>query len=180
MNERIRELRKELKLSMEGFGKLLGVQKGAIFKIEHGENNVSEQMVSSILNVKWPGNKTVNADWLRYGRLPMFAESSRKEQIKDWVDKILTEEPEGYKVRLASGLAGLDEAGWKAVYSLALAMVRGIEDSGTDPSEDPRLPSELDDDAQIEMEAEMVKESYIQSQKAKRSTGSSGGSISTA
>ena len=48
MNERIKELRKTLGLTMEKFGKSLGVGKSAINKIEKGENNVTEQMLKAI------------------------------------------------------------------------------------------------------------------------------------
>lgn len=62
MNERVKELRKTLDLTMEKFGEKLGVGKTAISKIEKGENNLSDQMFKSICR-----EFNVNEEWLRTG-----------------------------------------------------------------------------------------------------------------
>lgn len=67
MNERIKQLRKELGLTLEKFGERLGVGKTAISKIERGENGVSEQMLKSICR-----EFNVREEWLRTGEEPMF------------------------------------------------------------------------------------------------------------
>ena len=67
MNERIKELRKTLGLTLEKFGERLGVRKTAISKIEHGENNVSDQMFKSICR-----EFNVSEEWLRDGVGEMF------------------------------------------------------------------------------------------------------------
>lgn len=68
MNERIKELRKELKLTMESFGAKVGIGKSAINKIEKGINNVTEQMIKSICR-----EFHVNEEWLRSGTGDMFS-----------------------------------------------------------------------------------------------------------
>lgn len=78
MNKRIKELRKELGLTMEMFGKKLGVGKTAISKLEKGERNLTDQMFTAICNVNWDG-KYVNADWLRTGEGEMFKEDTGDE-----------------------------------------------------------------------------------------------------
>ena len=67
MNERIRNLRKYLGLTMEKFGEQLGVGKTAISNIENGNRNVTEQMCKSICR-----EFNVNEDWLRNGNGEMF------------------------------------------------------------------------------------------------------------
>ena len=67
MNERIRNLRKYLGLTMEKFGEQLGVGKTAISNIENGNRNVTEQMCKSICR-----EFNVNEDWLRNGTGEMF------------------------------------------------------------------------------------------------------------
>lgn len=67
MNERIRNLRKYLGLTMEKFGKQLGVGKTAISNIENGNRNVTEQMCKSICR-----EYNVNEVWLRTGTGEMF------------------------------------------------------------------------------------------------------------
>lgn len=62
MNERIKELRKNLNLTMEKFGIRLGVGKTAISKIEKGDNSLTDQMFKSICR-----EFNVNEEWLRNG-----------------------------------------------------------------------------------------------------------------
>ncbi len=46
--ERIKQIRKENRMTLEQFGKILGVTKVAISNIENGKRNVTEQMRKSI------------------------------------------------------------------------------------------------------------------------------------
>ena len=46
--ERIREIRKELNLTLEKFGERLGVGRGAISAIELGNRNLTDQMARAI------------------------------------------------------------------------------------------------------------------------------------
>lgn len=65
--KRLRELRKEMGLTLEKFGKSLGVGKTAISKIENGENNLTDQMAKSICR-----EYNVNYLWLTEGKGDMF------------------------------------------------------------------------------------------------------------
>lgn len=69
MNERVKELRKALGLTLDKFGARLGVGKTAISKIEKGENNLTDQMFLSICR-----EYNVNPGWLETGNGPMFRE----------------------------------------------------------------------------------------------------------
>ena len=51
MNERIRELRKHLNLTMEAFGSRIGVSKSTISNIENGNREATEHMIKSICRV---------------------------------------------------------------------------------------------------------------------------------
>ena len=70
MKNRLKELRKQLGLTMEEFGSKLGVRETTISSLENGINNLTEQMILSICNVY-----NVNDKWLRYGKGEMFIES---------------------------------------------------------------------------------------------------------
>lgn len=70
MNERVRELRKALGLTLDKFGARLGVGKTAISKIEHGQCSVTDQMFLSICR-----EYNVNPGWLDTGNGPMFREA---------------------------------------------------------------------------------------------------------
>lgn len=65
--ERVREIRKELNLTLEKFGEKLGVGKTAISKIEKGRVNLSDQMAISICR-----EYNVNYDYLINGEGEMF------------------------------------------------------------------------------------------------------------
>lgn len=64
---RVKELRKELKLSQDAFGKRIGITGGGVSKIENGERTLTEQTALSICR-----EFRVNYYWLTEGQLPMF------------------------------------------------------------------------------------------------------------
>lgn len=67
--ERVKEIRRSLKLTLEKFGERLGVGKTAISKIEKGENNLSSQMMKAICN-----EYRVNFEYLESGIGEMFSD----------------------------------------------------------------------------------------------------------
>lgn len=71
--ERIKLLRDSLGLTMEKFGIYLGVKRNTVSQWEKGINNLSDQVITSIINVNWDG-KRVNPEWLRHGTEPMYIE----------------------------------------------------------------------------------------------------------
>ena len=62
MNERIKSIRNELKMSQNDFAKKLSVSRSAICKIESGENFPSEQTIRLICS-----EFNINEKWLREG-----------------------------------------------------------------------------------------------------------------
>lgn len=67
MNERLKEIRKQLKLSQEAFGKQMGMTGGAISLLEHGNRNLTDQAMTAICRTY-----NVNRDWLETGDGEMF------------------------------------------------------------------------------------------------------------
>lgn len=67
MNERIKAIRKALDLTMEQFGKRIGLSKSAISLIESGKNGTTDQTITSICR-----EYNVNEHWLRTGEGEMF------------------------------------------------------------------------------------------------------------
>ena len=80
MNERIKELRKALGLTLEKFGECLGVSRAALSNIENGNRSVTDQMFRSVCR-----EFSVNEKWLRTGEGDMF-------QIPDDEDAALVSE----------------------------------------------------------------------------------------
>ena len=89
MNERMKELRKTLGLTLEKFGERVGVSKTAINKIENGTNNVSDRMLLSVCK-----EFNVNDDWLRTGEGEMFNQSDEDEELAAIVGRVLAGEDE--------------------------------------------------------------------------------------
>lgn len=67
MNERVKAIRKILKLSQEAFGKKLGVTGAGISKIESGDRSLTPQMMLHICQLF-----KVNKHWLETGKGEMF------------------------------------------------------------------------------------------------------------
>lgn len=67
MNERLKIIRKNLNMTLEEFGKKLGVKNNTISSIETGKNALTDQMIKSVCAIY-----KVNEDWLRNGTGEMF------------------------------------------------------------------------------------------------------------
>lgn len=74
MNERITELRKALDLSMDEFGKRLGVTRSSISNIESGRRSLTDQMFISICR-----EFNVRDEWLKDGIGTMFEREAKDE-----------------------------------------------------------------------------------------------------
>lgn len=102
MNERIRDLRKALNLTMEQFGTRIGVSKSTISNIENGNRDATEHMVKSIC-------REFGADymWLTSGEGEMFVESD--DDFFERIDRIMAGENETRKNMFKALLYASDE-----------------------------------------------------------------------
>ena len=153
INERVKlvrkseKLNKDGKMTMEKFGGKLGVGRTAIANIENGNRGVTEQMFKSICR-----EFGVNPKWLRDGTGEMFNTDSREEEIRSFIDDILTNEPDSIKTRLVAALARLDARDWEKINEVAQSLLdeQAAEDEA---AERARLHAELDRQLDEEKEA---------------------------
>lgn len=89
MNTRIKQLRKTLNLTMEEFGKRLGVTRTAISNIESGNRNVTEQMFKSVCR-----EFKVTEDWLRTGEGEIFVSLPDEDEFAAYVEDLLADDGE--------------------------------------------------------------------------------------
>ena len=89
-NERVKEVRKTLNLTLEKFGEKLGVTKTAISRLEKGERSLTEQMTKSICR-----EFSVDYMWLTTGEGEMFVESD--DDFFERIDRIMAGENESRK-----------------------------------------------------------------------------------
>lgn len=110
LNERLKKLRKALDLTQQAFADKIGMKQNTIAQYEMGRTVPSDAIIFSICR-----EFNVNEDWLRTGKGDMFMELSRDEQIEEFIGNLLQGEEDSFKRRLISGLAALDENGWKVL-----------------------------------------------------------------
>ena len=95
INERVFDLRKNtLHLTMEEFGKQLGVQKSAVSKIEKGVVSVSDQIFISICR-----EFHVRPEWLRDGTGDMFVQRSRNQVIAEFLNEVMEDVEPSFRKR---------------------------------------------------------------------------------
>lgn len=75
MNQRIRVLRKALKLSQRAFGEKIGLKQNAISYMEKSGSTITEQNIRAICL-----QFSVNENWLRTGVGKMFLENDKKQR----------------------------------------------------------------------------------------------------
>lgn len=102
MNERLKLLRKTLKISQEEFGNRLGITGGGISKLEKGDRNITEQMVKSICR-----EFGVDYMWLTTGEGEMFVETD--DDFFERIDRIMASENETRKNMVKMLLYASDE-----------------------------------------------------------------------
>lgn len=113
MNEfkdRLKELRKTLKLSQTEFGTGLGTGIGAISNFEHGRTTPSEQQLDLICRIYG-----CDRIWLETGEGEMFREPTIDEQIAGFVGDVLSDKGDAFQKRVMRILASLGPEGWKAL-----------------------------------------------------------------
>lgn len=101
MNERIKELRKTLGLTMEKFGERIGdISKSTISNIEHGNRDLTEHMFKSICR-----EFNVNPEWLKDGIGEMFIAQTRNQEIVEFANRIMSDEDESFRKRFVTALS---------------------------------------------------------------------------
>lgn len=116
--ERVKEIRKNLGMTMEKFGERLGVGKTAISNIENNNRNLTDQMAISICR-----EFSVNESWLRAGEGDIFIKKTRNQEITDFLGELIIEEGT-FKKRLIEAMAKLDEKDWEDIERLVIKLTK--------------------------------------------------------
>ena len=89
INERIKELRTNLKMTQTEFGNLISLTQNHLTGIESGKRNVTERTIKLICSIAWPpSNLIVNEKWLTTGGGPMFIEKDNDQEFMEAVGSI--------------------------------------------------------------------------------------------
>lgn len=101
-NERVKEVRKALGLTLEKFGERLGIKKAAVSKIEKGENALTDANIKAICR-----EFGVDYMWLTSGEGEMFVESD--DDFFERIDRIMAGENDARKNMIKTLLYASDE-----------------------------------------------------------------------
>lgn len=84
MNERLKALRSALGITLEEFGKKVGITRSAVGRLEKGERNLTDQMIISICR-----EFDVREEWLRTGKGEMFEQLTDQQKIMKYAGLLL-------------------------------------------------------------------------------------------
>ena len=101
-NERVKEVRKTLGLTLEKFGDRLGIKKAAVSKIEKGENSLTDANIKAICR-----EFSVDYMWLTTGEGEMFVETD--DDFFERIDRIMAGENETRNNMIKMLLYGSDD-----------------------------------------------------------------------
>lgn len=107
-NERIKEVRKVLRLTLEAFGQRVGMKKSSLSHMENGTNAVSNQLRTAVCR-----EFHVREEWLRTGDGEMFEDRTPDQAIVDFAADLVNVDDDAFKKRLVSALARMDDQTWE-------------------------------------------------------------------
>ena len=128
MNERIKEVRlaQSPKMSQDAFGAKIGITGAAVSRIESGDRNVTDQVITAIVR-----EFSVSEEWLRTGRGEMFIKKTESEELSEFFGDLLKDEPD-FRHRLIAAMSRLTLDEWKVLEKLAVEAVEGIKKEGSE------------------------------------------------
>ena len=110
INERIKELRKTLRLSQTAFGEKIGLGRGSI----KGFDEKTTVPTSSQLRVICK-EFNVNPDWLMHGTGEMFLERDSGDEIAEFLSSLLDDDDTSIRKRFILALSKFDGDDWATV-----------------------------------------------------------------
>lgn len=125
MQNRIKEVRKHLKLTQTEFGERIGVKGNTITGYETGLRSPSDAVITSICR-----EFNVSEKWLRTGDGDMFVKMSRDEELTRFFGEVSFGNSD-FKRRFISVLSRLDESEWELLEKMAQDLAG--ETKKTDP-----------------------------------------------
>lgn len=106
---RVKKVRLRKGISQEQFGKIIGIKKAAVSKIENGENSLSKGNLLAICR-----QFNVNKEWLINGNGEMFTPESKEDEIRNFFESAISSDSDIAKIqrKFISTLVSLDEEEW--------------------------------------------------------------------
>lgn len=106
MNERIRQIRKDYKLTQTAFGQRIGLKGNTITNYENGLRTPNDSVILAICR-----EYSVSEKWLRTGQGEPYVQKTQNEEIALFMGDLLTGS-DAFKARLISALDKLSTEEW--------------------------------------------------------------------
>lgn len=117
MNERLKFIRKNAKLTQTEFAESIGLAKSTWSKIELNYAIATDRTIKDICRVY-----RVNETWLRTGEGEPFANRSRNQEIADFINDVMesnSSADDDFRKRLIFALSRLDSKDWEVLSDIA-------------------------------------------------------------
>lgn len=149
MNERVKYLRKNvLRMSMEAFGKKIGLSKAGISSFEAGKNGISDMAILAICR-----EYGVREEWLRDGTGDVFVKKSAEDELEALAGKVMTDTPDSFRRRFVSMLAKLTDEQWQLLSDMEDMMLEERK-AQSDQAASDQLHSDLDREIALQKKPE--------------------------
>lgn len=106
MNERLKELRWSLGMSQEEFGKLLEISNTSVADLESGRRRITDKHIKRLAAY---AEALINTEWLQTGEGTMFLPMDKEEQVRRFVESVLTKKGDSFKKRMLIVLSELSD-----------------------------------------------------------------------
>lgn len=107
MKDRIRALRKTFGLTQSEFGDKIGVKGNTITNYESGNRSISDAVILSICR-EYGCDET----WLRTGEGEMFRPRNHREQVVDYLSRLLRDPSADFQLRLIELISEIPPEFW--------------------------------------------------------------------
>ena len=108
MHERIKSLRRDLKMTQQEFADRLHIKRGAVANYEVGRNVPADSVIALICK-----EFGVSEMWLRTGEGKPYPERGRLEELSYMAGRFLSSEPTEFQRRFAMMMYSLTDEEWK-------------------------------------------------------------------
>lgn len=121
MHERIKSLRRDLKMTQQEFADRLHIKRGAVANYEVGRNVPADSVVALICK-----EFGVSEMWLRTGEGKPYPERGRLEELSYMAGRFLSSEPTEFQQRFAMMMYSLTDEEWKLLEQKARALLEEL------------------------------------------------------
>ena len=124
MKDRIKNLRKELKLTQQEFADRIGVKRNTVGLYEIGQSGISDTVIKAICR-----EFGVDETWLRTGEGEMFRPRTNEEILTEFAADLAFEGDESFKKKVVTALAKMDDETWAMFEKWFWAFIEAFQDA---------------------------------------------------